>query len=28
LGGFGGRQRVLPEGSQHMTDKGRCVAIG
>jgi hypothetical protein len=28
LGGFGGRQRVLPEGSQHMTDEGRCVAIG
>ena len=28
LGGFGGRQRMLPEGSQHMTDEGRCVAIG
>jgi hypothetical protein len=28
LGSFGGRQRVLPEGSQHMTDEGRCVAIG
>ena len=28
VGGFGGRQGVLPEGSQHMADKGRCVAIG
>jgi len=28
LGSFGGRQRVLPEGSPHMTDEGRCVAIG
>src|ERR1035438_9578594 len=26
VGGFGGRQGVLPEGSQHMADKGRCVA--
>ena len=28
LGGFGGRQGVLPEGSQHMADEGRRVAIG
>ena len=28
LGGFGGPQGVLPEGSQHMTDEGGCVAIG
>ena len=28
FGGFGGRQGVLPEGSQHMPDERRCVAIG
>jgi hypothetical protein len=28
LGGFGGPQGVLPEGSQHMTDEGGCMAIG
>jgi len=28
FGGFGGRQEVLPEGSQYMPDERRCVAIG
>jgi hypothetical protein len=28
FGGFGGRQGVLPEGSQHMAYERRCVAIG
>ena len=28
FGSFGGRQGVLPEGSQHMAYERRCVAIG
>lgn len=28
FGSFGGRQGVLPEGSQHMPDERWCVAIG
>ena len=28
LGGFGGLQGVLPEGSQYMADEGGCMAIG
>jgi hypothetical protein len=28
FGGSAGRQRALPQRSQHMADKGRCVAMG